>query len=1725
MKGKGFENKFFILGLVFCLMILMSAMPIPIFASANSNITSDGLNITSQINAKSLKEGIRVLSSDLVNLARYNVSIAVKNASRIGRYTEATAEGKRLLFGYPVLCTSYTTIRIDGNNYCQDVTMDSYATQMPTIIGDSIVTKWSLPQNVDISQDLTLMPDTTKYRLAVTNNDHASHNIKIRYMFDTMLADNDGAPFRVPGVGDITTEQEFINPVFDYWQAMDRLANPTLTSNCTFVPGKKPYKVQFAKWGDIHDEPFDYRIREGRNITSETPVGIIPDTAVGMYWDLGTLVPDETKDVVVYYGTALFNITKVEIIELFTEFDNYRPSQTVSIFADIGNGGDAPLIDGQLAINITNPEDEIVFESVSDVTINPDQTISRSFTYNLPRNALGGVYTINATIRDAETNLLHQKGATFSVLADAVNITITPKISDANIGSSHNLNVKFINTQDSADNIFVALTTNGIPEPHKADLSWFNWNSKIFSMKAGEEVDIPLLCSIPDNETICSNKSFMVIATTSYTGQSVYDDTASINIIKPPQKCCREWEDECPEIVYSEPVEIITGNLILSHQDLYIPNGRGPAISIERTYNSRSSENGLFGYGWNFNYDYRFTTNSNGDVVLRQCEGKVFIFENTTSGYEAPPGLHEDLTKLLDGSYIKTLKDGTKQYFDVNGKLTKIEDRNGNALDFTYNSGKLVKIEDNSGHTVTLTYENNRIKKISAPENRVIEYTYSANKLVSVSDAMDNVVKYEYDNYNNLIARTTPNSGRYEYSYTADDKLYSQKDPEGNEKLFNYDNVQRKVTITDENGNDEARQYDRDYDVILITNALGQTETYEWNLNHYLLNKIDVYGYKTQYIRDAKDNIVKVINPCGYDVTYEYWDKYNLVTKETKMVGGTEVSSTTYSYDANGNLVGIRDAEGGVTSYIYNIYGQQTSMIDANGHTTSYTYSPDNGYLKKEIDAQGNDMSYTYDEMGNRISETTTSADGTQSVTILYEYDKNNQLIRITDALNRDTTYSYDANGNKIKETDSRENVIEYEYYKNDLLKAIKEPLGKTTTYTYYGGGLTKDITVENDPNNQITAYGYDALGRVTKITDAEGNVTRYSYGLTVNLVNVTNPRGYSTITYYDAIGRIINVTDATGNPTRYNYDDLTLTDSITDANGKVTYNKCDKVGRLVKVIRKVGDTADIIDANDAVTEYEYDKVGNPVAEIDPNGNRVEYEYNERNELVKESNPEGESTLYAYDFVGNRIKETPPSGNVINYTYDSVNQLVNIYDSIGKVASYTYDAGGNRLTETDGNGKTMRYEYDALNRLVEVIDPMGRETEYQYDRVDNLIRIIDREGKVTTYEYDRLNRCTKMTDAMGYKTTYKYDSVSNLVKITDANGNPTIYEYDGVNRLTKEIYADGGVRTFNYNGVGNLVQRVDQKGQVTSYLYDDLHRQTNRTYSDPSTADDIFTYDKGGRMLTAKRDGWLIQFSYDKANRLNYTIQDDTMISYTYDVPNNTRTIYYPGGKVITETMDERNRLYSVNDGGAVPIADFDYDLGDRILTRTYRNGVVTEYDYNKNNWVTQLVHKNGADIIAGFEYDFDKEGNKKFEKKQHDLTHSEAYEYNDIYQLINYKVGELVGSTVPMPSIQTTYNLDSVGNWLNKTTDGAVENRTHNEVNEITAIDNQLNYHDEKGNLIDDCIYTYGYDVENRLISITRKSDGRIVGEYNYDALSRRIKKNVSGAITFYTYDGGRVI
>ena len=199
------------------------------------------------------------------------------------------------------------------------------------------------------------------------------------------------------------------------------------------------------------------------------------------------------------------------------------------------------------------------------------------------------------------------------------------------------------------------------------------------------------------------------------------------------------------------------------------------------------------------------------------------------------------------------------------------------------------------------------------------------------------------------------------------------------------------------------------------------------------------------------------------------------------------------------------------------------------------------------------------------------------------------------------------------------------------------------------------------------------------------------------------------------------------------------------------------------------------------------------------------------------------------------------------------------------------------------------------------------------------------------------------------------------------------------------------------------------------------------------------------------------------------------------------------------------------------------------MTSRSYRNGTTAAFTYNADNWILNLQHSFGAVPIAGFNYAYDNEGNKLYEQKLQDTTHSEAYQYDTTYRATNYAVGTLSGSTVPVPSTQTSYNLDPVGNWTSKTTNAITQTRVHNATNELVQINSTTLTYDANGNVLNDGSYTYTYDEENRLTLITRNSDSAVVGQYQYDALSRRVQKIADPAgspvTTQYFYDNYRVI
>jgi len=1052
---------------------------------------------------------------------------------------------------------------------------------------------------------------------------------------------------------------------------------------------------------------------------------------------------------------------------------------------------------------------------------------------------------------------------------------------------------------------------------------------------------------------------------------------------------------------------------------------------------------------------------------VRMKDGTVYQFRERTADW------------LLNGVVypVETIVDGnlreTQFAYDAGGRVESVTDAFGHQMGFEYNpQGKLSRVTA-AGREVTLAYDaaTGQPSVIALPNSQT--------------------AAYEYNFRGQITSKTTPIGGTYTVEYNPQGKAVRLRDPQGqtiaeqtSTSNWEPDHAQSLLTgemhympgtasVTDGRGNVWQHEYDARGQIVRTTDPQSGISTIEYDPATLLSSRVvDANGHVTEYEYDARGNRTLTRDAEGNETTYEHEPVHNRLTRRVE----PDDDEWLYEYDAHGNLVKEIDplhGSGGPTiDYEYDALGLLIRRTDRNGNATQYEYDAQ-GNLTRTIDPVGAEMTYTYDAFGNMLSRAVHNDTGDQSTA--YTYDSRDRVITETDPLDHVTRYEYDADGNRTAvfrdwvDPATYRDVTRYEYdHRGRMIRMIEDEggLNRTTQYEY---DANDNRTREINPNGAATEYEYDSLNRMTRSVEDPGGLAitwQYEYDPVSNRIARTDPRGQVTTYQYDPLDRQRFVTDPLGFVTEYRYappgggccgtPGTSLIKCVIDAAGKVTKYEYDALDRRVKDIRQVG----VQDCDrdplpeDAVTQFAYDANGNTLAVTDANGNTTTSTYTARNEVETVTNGAGETAGFAYDAAGNRVEEHMPNGNIIAYEYDLRNQLAHVSDTLGDVATYTYDAVGSRTSAADALGHTTTYEYDHLDRLVQTTDPLGASAQYEYDAVGNQTRVVDRMGNQTVYEYDAANRQTVMRywpDAGGSPAviTRAYDPASNLVRITDANGNPTEYEYDTRNQDVTETYTDGTAWRYTYDGVGNRLTREDGMGEIadagnlTTYVYDDLHRLISRQYATGEA--DEFEYDTGGRMLRADNLHSHIGYTYDAADRVLTSTQTDLpqtysyTVAFAYDVVANTRTLTYPSGKVVVEQRDLRDRLDIVTLDGDV-VADYAYDLADRVVSKTFENGSEARFEYNENDWLTSLRHvlPDGTTTFAGFAHTYDAEGNRlSAENLQQTIpyadakpvTHSEQYAYDDVYRLVDYRRGQWVGG-VPAPRRQRDWQLDPVHNW-----------------------------------------------------------------------------------------------
>jgi RHS repeat-associated protein len=606
---------------------------------------------------------------------------------------------------------------------------------------------------------------------------------------------------------------------------------------------------------------------------------------------------------------------------------------------------------------------------------------------------------------------------------------------------------------------------------------------------------------------------------------------------------------------------------------------------------------------------------------------------------------------------------------------------------------------------------------------------------------------YYYSGYRNAAEDPQGHSVAHYY----DDKMreIAMEDPLGKKTTQDYDGQNHVVKVTDALGNATSYTYDGKNNLTKTTNALGYWVTNTYDTQFRLTDTTDYLGHTSHFTYDAKHHLLSARDPIGDIVSATY--KANGLKWTTTDANGTQniISYDTYGnikttatgshpaitynydsvskYDIRGIRSGLTDQVGSTTSFTYNALGQLTGKTDPLNKVSSSAY--DNaGRLVSKTDRIGNTITYTY-AANSKLAQITYP----DSTTVILTYNNLDQLVSMQDSLGT-TSYVYDAAGRLTSMTDPNGFVISYTYDDLGNVKTITYPGNKTVVYTY--DNLNRLKTVTNWLSQTATYADYDAAGRLPGFTNFNGTVTSYSYDNANRLTAINNQRADASV-----ISNYTFTMDANGNRTN-NVQNEPYAPSLDEGNAAYTYNTqknrllststdsftYDDEGQLATSsggaytfdyehrLKTIGSTAQFFYngignrlkaiRSGVETRYIYGAGGALLAEADSNNNITKY-YIYGNALLAAVTPAGQTYCYHYNGVGSTVAITDQSQNVVNkYAYDPFGNIAtNPQETISQPFKYVGQFGV--LTELNGfYYMRARYYNPTVGRFISE-DPIG----------------------------------------------------------------------------------------------------------------------------------------------------------------------------------------------------------------------------------------------------------------------------------------------------------------------------------------------------------------------------------------------------------------------------------
>jgi len=808
---------------------------------------------------------------------------------------------------------------------------------------------------------------------------------------------------------------------------------------------------------------------------------------------------------------------------------------------------------------------------------------------------------------------------------------------------------------------------------------------------------------------------------------------------------------------------------------------------------------------------------------------------------------------------------------DNDDRVAAAVDSYGRMTTFTYDNNGFVNGRANpAGQTVTWTkslYGNPLVVThpdggtevwMRDPEDRVQSHTDTrtntttftwdpAGRVVTLIQHPDATTEeFTYNNFGQVLTHKLRNGGTWTYTYDARGLKTQADDPLGHATIYTYDAADRLASVRDARNNTTALEYNDRGLLTKITFPGGATRMFGYDAFGHKTSETNELGKTWTYTYDAFGRLSWVMDPLNRVTYYGYSAIGQVSGGSCATCAGDKPSSITLpsgkqiaiTYDLEGNkktvTVGANTAEAATTTYTYDAVGNLVASTDPRGKTSQFNYDP-MGRVASATDPLSQTTSWTYDAAGNKLSEQ--KPDGT---TTSYAYDSMNQVTSITDALSQTTALAYSA-GNLVLLTDARNNSYAFN----------SDALGRRTGMIY--------------PDASVESYAYDPAGNLVSYTTRAGQTktTAYDNRNRVTAYSWSDGTPGATMTYDDA-GRLLTLNSSVS-ALSYTYDDanqllsetqnlastpLPLAVSYTyDADGNrtgLTYPD----GTVVSYAYTGRNELASVSATSypsPLASYQYDAAGNRIAKTLANGVTTTYERDDASQLTALSS-QLSAISYGYNTAGNRDSKTQTDAGQASrteiYGYDVTSQLTDVNYNNERAVSYTYDAVGNRAQVSD-NGTPIPYgaanalnQYSSVNNSPVAYDSNGDLTQLSspdsqltciYDAQNRLV-LASSASVAVNFVYDARNRCVRRwAYTLGNWEVlydhYLYYDGWNLIEERDAAANQVARyihgaDVDEILTLTTSIFPSSPLY-YSQDALGSVTHLSDASGTlVESYTYD-----------------------------------------------------------------------------------------------------------------------------------------------------------------------------------------------------------------------------------------------------------------------------------------------------------------